>query len=449
VRGFLAVATRLLAILLVLGLCVVLPVNGQDASVPPVADFTYSPTLPYMYEQVLFNASASYDPNGFIYSYTWDFGDGNVTVVSDPEITHVYLNPGEYNVTLLVTDSCLLTNSTSKPLHIRTHVSASFSYSPHDPHVDEVVTFDASNSTATDGVITTYAWSFGDGNESVVDTPFISHSYVEANAYTVTLNVTSSSGEWDVTSEVVNVTLLPKVAPIAVFTWFPGFPEAGQTVEFNASDSTPDGGSIIGYEWDFGDGTIQPVTQPITTHVFQSFGNYTVVLNVTDSDGFSGVTNRSVTVVERPFADFFFNPTEPRVCNLVTFNASISNPRGGYIVSFEWIFGNDSTVQSGVEVTHRFRRMGENLVSLNLTDSEGMWDAKNVTIKILPHIADLNEDGVVDILDIAIFAKAFGSFPGHSRWNPRADLNGNNIINILDGAVIARSYNMCIDPFDC
>jgi hypothetical protein len=74
---------------------------------------------------------------------------------------------------------------------------------------------------------------------------------------------------------------------------------------------------------------------------------------------------------------------------------------------------------------------------------------KNVTVKILPHIADLNEDGKVDILDLAIFARAYGSIPGGERWNPRADLDRNNVINILDGVVIARSYNMCIDPFDC
>ena len=402
------VVTRLFAISLILGLCVALSVNGQHASVPPVADFTYSPTLPYPYEPVLFNASESYDPDGFIYSYTWDFGDGNVTVVSEPEITHVYLYFGEYNVTLLVTDRCLLTDSTSKSLHIRTHVSASFSYSPLNPHVDDLVTFDASNSTTTDGVITSYAWSFDDGNESVVNTAFISHSYVEANAYIVTLNVTSSSGEWDLTSKVVNVTLLPKVAPIAVFTYFPEFPEAGQPVEFNASDSTADGGEITSYAWDFGDGTIELVPQPVVTHIFQSFGNYIVSLNVTDSEGFSNATSRSVPVIEGPVADFFFIPEEPRVCGVVTFNASISDPRGGLIVSFEWTFGDGSDVQFGVEVSHRFAKMGEVVVSLNVTDSEDLWDVKNVTIKVLPHIADLNEDGQVNIIDIAMIAKEFG-----------------------------------------
>lgn len=35
---------------------------------------------------------------------------------------------------------------------------------------------------------------------------------------------------------------------------------------------------------------------------------------------------------------------------------------------------------------------------------------------------DLNGDDKVDIRDIAIAAKAFGSYPGHPRWNPMADV---------------------------
>jgi parallel beta-helix repeat protein len=53
---------------------------------------------------------------------------------------------------------------------------------------------------------------------------------------------------------------------------------------------------------------------------------------------------------------------------------------------------------------------------------------------------DVNSDGVVDIRDIAIFGKAFGSYPGHPRWNQTADLDGNGIINILDGVMIAKNF---------
>jgi len=80
----------------------------------PVASFTYSPAEPFAEEAVTFDASASYDPDGSIVSYQWDFGDGNVTTVADPIITHVYGDCGNCTVTLTVTDNEGLASSTSQ-----------------------------------------------------------------------------------------------------------------------------------------------------------------------------------------------------------------------------------------------------------------------------------------------------------------------------------------------
>jgi PKD repeat protein len=448
-RRCLAAAAGFFLVVVAFGLSIASPVNGECVNIPPVAVFTHSPPIPYVQEPVFFDASASYDSDGFVFSYAWDFGDGNATTILTAEIVHVYANLGEYNVTLVVLDNLGATNSTSQTLLVKSHVIASFSYTPPDPHVNEVIHFDASNSSAgEEGVILSYAWDFGDANVSAVGVPFVTHSYSEAGVYNVTLNVTSNDGEWDSESQLINVTPRSNAVPKAAFTWFPTVPEAGKPVDFNASDSTSDGGTITSYAWDFGDGVTQAVTDPIVTHVYQGFGNYAVLLNVTNSDGLSDVANHSLFVVATPIADFIFDPKAPRVCNVVTFNASISDPRGGQIVSYEWMFEGNSTPQFGVTVTHRFLRMGDYFVSLNVTTGDGLWNVKNVTVKILPHIADLNEDGKVDILDLAIFARAYGSIPGSDRWNPRADLDGNHVVNILDGVVIARSYNMCINPID-
>lgn len=55
-------------------------------------------------------------------------------------------------------------------------------------------------------------------------------------------------------------------------------------------------------------------------------------------------------------------------------------------------------------------------------------------------VGDLNNDQKVDIADVAIAASAFGSFPGHPRWNPIADLNEDDKIDLKDVLVIARNF---------
>jgi hypothetical protein len=53
---------------------------------------------------------------------------------------------------------------------------------------------------------------------------------------------------------------------------------------------------------------------------------------------------------------------------------------------------------------------------------------------------DLDGNGVVNILDISIIAKAFHSVPGDSNWNPVADVNNDDVINIVDAAIAGKEY---------
>jgi len=57
-----------------------------------------------------------------------------------------------------------------------------------------------------------------------------------------------------------------------------------------------------------------------------------------------------------------------------------------------------------------------------------------------PFPADINRDGKIDGKDIAVVAKAFGSYPGHPRWNPQADLNQGNKIEGKDIAKVAKNF---------
>ena len=58
-----------------------------------------------------------------------------------------------------------------------------------------------------------------------------------------------------------------------------------------------------------------------------------------------------------------------------------------------------------------------------------------------PYInGDLNHDGEVDMKDVATAAKAFGSYPGHPRWNPVADINQDGNVDMKDISLIAKNF---------
>ena len=59
---------------------------------------------------------------------------------------------------------------------------------------------------------------------------------------------------------------------------------------------------------------------------------------------------------------------------------------------------------------------------------------------VFTRLYDLNEDGIVDMRDISIAARAFGSYPGHPRWNPIADINKDNKVDMRDLATVARNF---------
>jgi parallel beta-helix repeat protein len=94
------------------------PLMKRWGLVPPVASFTYTPETPLKNELVTFNASKSYDPDGSIISYEWNFGDSNTTITNEPIITHSYSEYGNYTVTLTVTDNDTLTDTITKTVRV-------------------------------------------------------------------------------------------------------------------------------------------------------------------------------------------------------------------------------------------------------------------------------------------------------------------------------------------
>jgi parallel beta-helix repeat protein len=66
---------------------------------------------------------------------------------------------------------------------------------------------------------------------------------------------------------------------------------------------------------------------------------------------------------------------------------------------------------------------------------------KNHTLQAVFYIiGDINRDGTVDIKDLVLFVKAFGSYPTHTRWNPKADLNNDEKVDIKDLVLVIKHF---------
>ena len=87
-------------------------ISADVVNKKPVANFSYAPEEPAFNETVIFNASESYDLDGLIIGYEWDFGDGAIGY--GKVVNHSYSQGGKYTVTLTVVDNKNALDSISK-----------------------------------------------------------------------------------------------------------------------------------------------------------------------------------------------------------------------------------------------------------------------------------------------------------------------------------------------
>jgi len=82
-----------------------------------------------------------------------------------------------------------------------------------------------------------------------------------------------------------------------------------------------------------------------------------------------------------PRCDFIYEPAKPTIADDVNFYDRSTDPFEGVIVSWEWDFGDGST-SSKRNPTHRYRRDGQYLVTLKVTDDEGATCETSRTITV-------------------------------------------------------------------
>ena len=152
----------------------------------------------YFGREIHFDGRGSYDPDGVIVSYTWDFGDGHTA--TGAQVTHAYQSVGTYTVVLVVVDNSNLTSQCE--IDVRIDAGCEDGNCPPDcdaggPYYGVTGTpidFDSSGSDPVYPCIPLvyFEWAFGDGATAIGPQP--SHSYSTPGVFSVLLTVTDADG---------------------------------------------------------------------------------------------------------------------------------------------------------------------------------------------------------------------------------------------------------------
>jgi gliding motility-associated-like protein len=309
--------------------------------------------------------------SGDVTEWEWDFGDGS-PVSNDQNPVHIF-QTGDvaYNVQLVVVTETGCTDTLVQEVGITGAPLAEFSISNgagEGPCVNNTFSFE-DLSTTVNGIIQDWEWDFGDGNGSGSKDPF--HNYDEADTYTVRLIVTNTAGCVDTATQELDVFALPIVEFSFDSVCF------GDTTQFIDSDFINVGATDL-WQYNFGDGS--PTSdESDPKHLFTGPGDYTVILQLTDTNLCVNQKDSIVPAYGLPLVNFTFDTA----CLFEATNFSdLSIPADHDLDEWTWNFGDGNSVSGISNPSHTYDDFGNYTTKLIVTDSWGCVDSTQKLVNV-------------------------------------------------------------------
>jgi len=305
-------------------------------------------------------------------SIRWNFGDGSVSYDINP--SHIYANPGTYNVCLRIkrnnvaagTAPCVseicktitIAQSTACNLH------ASFSWHADSTQANKIYFTNLSSPLAnTDSI----RWSFGDGTFSNHVSP--DHIYATAGDYTVCLRIIKREANGALTNCIADTCYQVVVqAPCTLVAGFIAHKDSLSTVAYTyyfQNTSTPLA-ATDSIRWTFGDGATSNAVNP--AHVYAQPGTYTVCLWIMKRTSATAVTNcikeTCTVLVVAPVCNIqpAYSWTKDSINNRkIYFTNLTASPVTN--ITFTWSFG-DGTTATSYNAVHEYAQPGRYYVCL-------------------------------------------------------------------------------------
>jgi gliding motility-associated-like protein len=328
---------------------------------------------------------------GFINSWIWHFGDGNISGLENP--SHQYAAGGTYTVSLIDESNLGCSDTATGTITVYPAPNANFTFGP--TCINAPITF-----TDANGNISTYLWSFGDGS-ATTNLPGPTHTYSSATPYTVTLIASSSNGCLDTVSETINVHPLPTIVA------------SNDTIicPYDSTQLSASGG--VSYSWTpsagLNDTSIAtPVAMP------QPPAPFTYTVYGTDQN--QCVNSDSVTISFHPFPQISAGPDTSVCLNQSFYHDSVLlTATGG--VSYQW---SPATGLNSTNIASPLSKPPYNITYYVFgTDTNGCSTTDSVNVFVLdPSLNLIQQDSIPICLHDTAHATILNQGASSYVWSP-------------------------------
>ncbi|MEQ8623621.1 MAG: PKD domain-containing protein [Vicingaceae bacterium] len=363
----------------------------------PTADFSYVvKSMCLNQNQISFTNHSTQGLN-----YTWDFGDGNSSTLSNP--TYSYADSGNYRVKLIVSDSigCSSFKQANQVIRIEKTPELEFT-------VSDTLGCDTSQQFSfncpTDS-IANWLWDFGDGTTSNTQNP--SHTYSSKGVYNIKLITTNQFNCLD-TLEKLNYINVYKEPHLDFSSSLTSGCRPLNVSFYN--DSTNKGSSL---SWSFGDG--RRLNSDSITTTFDSSGSYSITLISSYQNGCIDSITKPNFIQVNGDSKPSFTTDSMRLCkggSIKFRNTSL----GGNSCTFNWNFG-DSVRSTAKNPSHTYNQTGSYTVTLTATDSNSCSSTYSKTIDINKTRASFSVDKTSGCLPLTVNFKNHSTIADKWFWD--------------------------------
>ncbi|MFN8336860.1 MAG: PKD domain-containing protein [Cyclobacteriaceae bacterium] len=270
--------------------------GDYNVSLTVTSNFSCSTTLQkavtiYQTPTIDFAHSALCEDSGVTFSdatpghtaWNWQIGSSFYTTEN---ATHIFSNPGTFNVTLSATASNNCIGATTKPVTIAPKLAVDFSSTK--TCVNQDAQFTNLTDDATDP-ITALQWNFGGLGTSLSDPA--TFRFVDIGTANVTLTVTTTSGcQYPITKAIGIAS-----GPLAAFTADPNLGETPLVVSFTNTSLNANS-----FSWRFGDSAESTSIVQSPSFTYTTAGDYTVALIATDVNNCADTTRQLIQALQLP-----------------------------------------------------------------------------------------------------------------------------------------------------